>query len=87
MKALLITTETVTGNSREANIVKQILGSLSDFATDVAEFRSEYESDRDKEVSFLALPIRHAKLTVGSSITLVEYLWRTYKLCTVRQLA
>ena len=64
MKALSITTETVTGNNREAGIVKQILGSLSGL--------------HGREAGFLALPVRHAKLAVGSSFTLVEYLWETY---------
>jgi len=79
MKALSITTETITGSGREADIVRQILGSLSGLATGVAEFRNEYGSGHGKEASFLALPIRHAKLAVGSSITLVEYLWETYE--------
>lgn len=79
MKALSITTETVTGNSREADIVRQVLGSLNGLATGVAEFRNEYGSGHGKEASFLALPVRHAKLAVGSSITLVEYLWETYE--------
>lgn len=78
MKALSITTETVTGNSREASIVRQILGSLSGLATGVAEFRNEYGCGHGREAGFLALPVRHAKLAVGSSITLVEYLWETY---------
>lgn len=79
MKALAITTETVTDNSREADIVRQILGSLSGLVTGVAEFRNEYGSGHGKEASFHALPVRHAKLAVGSSITLVEYLWETYE--------
>ena len=79
MKALSITTETVMGNSREAEIVRQILGSLNGLATGVAEFRNEYGSGHGKEAGFLALPVRHAKLAVGSSITLVEYLWETYE--------
>lgn len=78
MKALSITTETVTGNSREASIVRQILGSLSGLATGVAEFRNEYGCGHGREAGFLALPVRHAKLAVGSSITLVEYLWETF---------
>lgn len=78
MKALSITTETVTGNSREANIVRQILGSLNGLATGAAEFRNEYGSGHGREAGFLALPVRHAKLAVGSSVTLVEYLWETY---------
>lgn len=76
--ALSITTETVTGNSRESEIVRKILGSLSGLAGGVAEFRNEYGSGHGKSADFQALSVRHAKLAVGSSITLVEYLWETY---------
>ena len=78
MNALCITTETLTGNSRESKIVCKILGSLSGLAAGVAEFRNEYGSGHGKPADFHALPVRHAKLAVGSSITLVEYLWETY---------
>lgn len=78
MNALCITTETITGNSRESEIVRKILGSLSGLAAGVAEFRNEYGSGHGKPADFHALPVRHAKLAVGSSITLVEYLWETY---------
>lgn len=78
MKALSISTETITGDSRESQIVCKILGSLSGLAAGVAEFRNEYGSGHGKPADFHALPVRHAKLAVGSSITLVEYLWETY---------
>ena len=78
MSALSITTETITGNSRESEIVRKILGSLSGLASGVGEFRNEYGSGHGKSADFHALPVRHAKLAVGSSITLVEYLWETY---------
>lgn len=77
MKALSVTTETVIGNNREAGIVKQIRGSLGGLATGVAEFRNEYGCGHGREAGFLALPVRYAKLAVGSSITLVEHLWKT----------
>ena len=78
MKALSISTETNKGNSRESQIVRKILGNLSGLAAGVAEFRNEYGSGHGKPADFHALPVRHAKLAVGSSITLVEYLWETY---------
>lgn len=78
MTALSITTETTTGNSRESDVLCKILGSLRGLAAGVAELRNEYGSGRGKSADFHALPVRHAKLAVGSSITLVEYLWETY---------
>lgn len=78
MEALSISTKTITGDSRESQIVRKILGNLSGLAAGVAEFRNEYGSGHGKPADFHALPVRHAKLAVGSSITLVEYLWETY---------
>lgn len=78
MKALSISKEKITGDSRESQIVRKILGNLSGLAAGVAEFRNEYGSGHGKPADFHALPVRHAKLAVGSSITLVEYLWETY---------
>ena len=78
MTALSITTETTTGVSRESDIVCRILGSLRGLAAGVAELRNEFGSGHGKSADFRALPVRHAKLAVGSSITLVEYLWETY---------
>ena len=60
-------------------IVKKILGSLRGLASGVAEFRNMYGSGHGKSATFQELPARHAKLAVGSSLTLVEYFWETYE--------
>lgn len=73
----------VDGNSIDPNgvgkIVKQILGGLQGVASGIAEFRNRYGTGHGKSASFEGLPVRHAKLAVGSAVTLVEYLWETYE--------
>lgn len=73
----------VDGNNIDSNglgkIVKQILGGLQGIASGVAEFRNRYGTGHGKSASFEGLPARHAKLAVGSAVTLVEYLWETYE--------
>lgn len=65
--------------SGSGKIVKQILGSLQGIASGVSEFRNHYGTGHGKSASFEELPVRHAKLAVGSAVTLVEYLWETYE--------
>ncbi len=60
-------------------IVKQILGSLQGIASGLAEFRNAFGSGHGKSDSFVPLPARHAKLAVGSAVTLVEYYWETFE--------
>ena len=76
---LEITVNDVTDDAPEGAIVKRILGSLQGLATGVSEFRNAYGSGHGKSSSFRELPVRHAKLAVGSSVTLVEYYWETYE--------
>ena len=79
MEALDIDANGVDLNGPEGKLVKQILGNLKGVAIGVIEFRNAYGSGHGKSDSFVALPARHAKLAVGSSITFVEYLWETYE--------
>lgn len=79
MEALGIDANAVDPNGPEGKLVKQILGNLKGVAIGVIEFRNAYGSGHGKSDSFVALPVRHAKLAVGSSITFVEYLWETYE--------
>lgn len=69
----------VDSPKREDKIVKQILGSLQGIANGLAEFRNAFGSGHGKSDNFVPLPIRHAKLAVGSAVTLVEYYWETFE--------
>lgn len=77
-KKLDIDTESVSSNLPEAQTVKRILGSLTGLVGGIAEYRNSWGSGHGKASDFEPLFVRHAKLAVGSSITLVEYLWDTY---------
>ena len=48
-------------------------------ASGLAEFRNAFGSGHGKSDSFVPLPARHAKLAVGSAVTLVEYYWETFE--------
>lgn len=78
-KKLDIDTESVLNNLPEAKTVKRILGSLTGLVGGIAEFRNGWGMGHGKASDFEPLFIRHAKLAVGSSITLVEYPWDTYQ--------
>lgn len=74
MKVLEIATENVDASTAEGETVKAILGNLRGIAGNIAELRNPYGSGHGKSASYKRLGARHAKLAVGSSITLVNYL-------------
>lgn len=77
-RRLGIDTESVSNDLPEAQTVKKILGSLTGLVGGIAEYRNSWGSGHGKAADFEPLFVRHAKLAVGSSVTLVEYLWDTY---------
>lgn len=79
MKHLEISTDNVDESTSESRTVKAILGNLHGVAGNIAELRNAYGSGHGKSASYKGLTVRHAKLAVGSSITLVNYLWDTYE--------
>ena len=66
-------------NIKGTKSIKQILGSLKAVAQGVAELRNLYGSGHGKPGSYRGLEPRHAQLAVGSSITLVRFMWDSYK--------
>lgn len=83
MKLLEITPEHIPDTAKEAISIKAILGSLKGIATHIAVVRNAYGSGHGKSDTYKGLEPRHAKLAIGSSITLVNFLWDSY----LRQLA
>jgi len=79
MRFLQISTDSLKDNTAEIKTVKAILGSLGAIAGSIAELRNAYGSGHGKSANYKGLSSRHAKLAVGSSITLVNYLWETYE--------
>ncbi len=79
MVFLEVSTENVDKSTTEATTVKAILGNLHGIAGNISELRNAYGSGHGKGSSYKGLTVRHAKLAIGSSVTLVEYLWETYE--------
>ena len=79
MRLLRVTAEDINEGTPAGDKVKAILGSLQGIASNVAELRNTYGAGHGKSDSHTGLSTRHAKLAVGSSVTLVEYLWETYE--------
>jgi hypothetical protein len=76
---LKITPEDVPGDASEAKAIKTLFGNLTAIAGNVAEIRNSYGSGHGKSESYKGLESRYAKLAVGSSATLVQFLWDTHK--------
>lgn len=78
-KVLAIDANEIDGSTEVGKLTKQVLGGLQGVISGVAEYRNKFGTGHGKEASFQELPIRHAKLIVGATITLVEYYWETYE--------
>lgn len=62
-----------------ADSIKAMLGSLSQVSHRMAEMRNPFGSGHGKSPQFIGLEERHAKLAVGSALTLVNFLWESHK--------
>ena len=62
-----------------AACIKAVLGNLKAIAQGITELRNLYGSGHGKSSSFTGLEPRHASLAVGSSVTLVRFLWDSYE--------
>lgn len=78
-KSFKIMPKDIDDNVKGAKSIKQILGSLKAIAQGVVELRNLYGSGHGKDGSFIGLEPRHAQLAVGSSITLVNFIWDSYE--------
>lgn len=79
VKLLKITPRNIPEAVPEATAIKTILGNLKNIAVNVATLRNAYGSGHGKTASYKGLEPRHAKLAVGSSITLVNFLWDSFE--------
>jgi hypothetical protein len=59
--------------------IRAILGNLKAIANNVAQLRNLYGSGHGKDSHYKGLEERHAKLAVGSSVTLVNFLWDSHE--------
>ncbi len=78
-KMLKVTPKDIADTAPEAGAIKAILGNLKAIAQNVAQLRNSYGSGHGKSASFKGLEERHARLAIGSSTTLVYFLWDSYE--------
>ena len=76
---LKLAPKNIPDTAKEATAIKALLGNLRAIASNMATLRNAYGSGHGKSSSYTGLEPRHAKLAVGSSITLVSFLWDTYE--------
>ena len=62
-----------------AGNLKQLYGSLKGMVNPMAEIRNAFGTGHGKTFDFDGLDSRHAKLLVGMSITMVQFLWSTHE--------
>jgi len=79
VKCLKLMPTDIPDTAPAANEMRALLGNLRAIATNLAALRNPYGSGHGKSASYKGLEERHAKLAVGSSITLVSFLWDTHE--------
>jgi hypothetical protein len=78
MKLLSVHADQMPNTPDAQNIIKPILGSLLSIANNIAELRNKYGSGHGKSPNYKGLEERHARLAVGSALTLVNFLWDSH---------
>lgn len=78
-KLFSIMPKQISDDIKGAKSIKQVLGNLKAIAQGISELRNLYGSGHGKSSSFIGLEPRHASLAVGSSVTLVRFLWDSYE--------
>ena len=76
---LKITPEDIPENIPMADTMKKLLGNLRAIVRFLGELRNAYGSGHGKSATYKGLQPRHARLAVGSSLTLVQFLWDSFQ--------
>lgn len=79
LKLLHLMPSNIPDTAKAAVEIKAILGNLRAISNNLAALRNPYGSGHGKSANYKGLSERHAKLAVGCSITLVSFLWDTFK--------
>ena len=79
IKVLKLMPKDIPENAVAAAEMKALLGNLRAIAANMATIRNAYGSGHGKSAAYKGLEPRHAKLAVGSGLTLVEFLWETHE--------
>jgi hypothetical protein len=76
---LKLVPEDIPNAAKASSTIKNLLSSLVIIVQGVAELRNLYGTGHGPEGRAKGLELRHANLAVGSSMTLVTFLFDTYK--------
>lgn len=66
-------------DTQAGKIALQLLGNLGAVPQKMAELRNEYGDGHGKSKRYVELPPRYARLAVGTSVAIVNFLWETYE--------
>lgn len=77
-KTLKITPEDIHDDIPEAKSMKSILGAFATISDGLVNLRNTYGRGHGKDNNYKGLSVRHAKLAVGASSTLVHFLWDSF---------
>ena len=77
-KTLKITPEDIPESIPEAKSMKAILGAFATITDGLANLRNTYGRGHGKDNNYKGLRVRHAKLAIGASTTLVHFLWDSF---------
>lgn len=79
-KALQILPNNIPNDAPGKSELRGILGNLSSMASNLATLRNFYGTGHGKDLEYTGLEERHAELAIGSSVTLVKFLWASHLL-------
>lgn len=78
-KVLKLLPDDIPDSAKGAEAIRKLLSSLGNIAHIIAELRNQYGTGHGKSAKSKGLSARHAKLVVGSTATLVTFLFETHK--------
>lgn len=79
LERLKLLPKNIPDTAKESTAIKALLGNLRAISANMCTLRNAYGSGHGKTAKFHGLETRHAKLAVGSSVTLVNFLWDTFE--------
>lgn len=68
----------ISDDVKDADVMKKLLGNLLAISQSISALRNNYGTGHGKSSTFYGLQPRHAKLAVGASLTLVNFLWDSF---------
>lgn len=79
LRFIRITPKQIPDNIPDAKAIKAILGNLKAILQNLAELRNNYGTGHGKDSRYVGLQERHAQLAVGTSMTIVRFIWDSYE--------